>query len=278
MLETTSLVQSTLSKGLDMLRLPSRERPAAGMERARPVQGPYHALMSDLESVSFVPIRALHERHRARIAAHLRALDEHDRYLRFGYVTSDEQIDSYVAKLDFKRDEIFGIFNRKLTLIAMAHLAYSSDPDNPNCAEFGVSVAKDARGKRLGTRLFERAITSARAEGVDMLFIHALAENTAMIKIAQRAGALIENFGGETEAFVQLPPANLETRVEDVMEDGIGAVDYRLKLRAKQFSEFLSIARREWRDMRQTLLASETPDETSPSQDDRAPSSPEKPL
>ncbi|HSH90420.1 MAG TPA: GNAT family N-acetyltransferase, partial [Ramlibacter sp.] len=32
-----------------------------------------------------VPIRSLGPSHRDRIAAHLLALDEHDRYLRFGY-------------------------------------------------------------------------------------------------------------------------------------------------------------------------------------------------
>ena len=36
--------------------------------------------------------------------------------------------------------------------------------------------------------MFERAVIHARNEGVDLLFIHALSENTAMLKIARRAG------------------------------------------------------------------------------------------
>ena len=39
-----------------------------------------------------VPIRSLGPSHRERIATHLLALDEHDRYLRFGYAANDEQI------------------------------------------------------------------------------------------------------------------------------------------------------------------------------------------
>jgi hypothetical protein len=55
---------------------------------------------------------------------HLLALPPPDRYLRFGYAASDEQIGRYVDQLNFERDELFGIFNRKLELIAMAHLAF----------------------------------------------------------------------------------------------------------------------------------------------------------
>jgi hypothetical protein len=67
-----------------------------------------------------VPIRSLGPSHSERIAEHLRSLPPADRYLRFGYAASDEQIQRYVAGLNFERDEIFGIYNRRLELIAMA--------------------------------------------------------------------------------------------------------------------------------------------------------------
>jgi RimJ/RimL family protein N-acetyltransferase len=191
-----------------------------------------------------VPIRALNSRHRRRIAEHVIALPESDRYLRFGYIATDEQVHKYVDGLNFKRDEIYGIFNRRLQLIAMAHLAILSDPQNPNCAEFGVSVSADARGKGLGTRLFERAILHARSENIDMIFIHALSENAAMLKIARKAGAVVESFGGEVEAHLQLLKQDFTDRVEsamkDAVEDGLGELDFRLKLRALQFWEFLA--------------------------------------
>src|SRR6218665_3946602 len=73
---------------------------------------------------SWVPIRSLARRHRRRIKEHLLSLSERDRYLRFGYPASDEQIGRYAMGLDFERDEVLGIFNRRLELVAMAHLAY----------------------------------------------------------------------------------------------------------------------------------------------------------
>jgi RimJ/RimL family protein N-acetyltransferase len=187
-----------------------------------------------------VPIRSIGPSHRDRIEHHLLELDEHDRYLRFGYAANDEQIRRYVHGLDFDRDEIFGVYNRKLELIAMAHLAFSHDPATLSCAEFGVSVSKKARGRHYGSRLFERAVMHARNEGVDMLFIHALSENTAMLKIARHAGAVLERAGSETDAYLRLPPATIDSRVSEMVEQQFALTDYRFKKQAKSFWDFLT--------------------------------------
>ncbi|AMO23514.1 GNAT family N-acetyltransferase [Ramlibacter tataouinensis] len=200
--------------------------------------------MTDLQahkpSLVVVPIRSLGPGHRTRIASHLKALDDEDRYLRFGFAANDEQIDRYVHGLDFERDDIFGVYNRKLELIAVAHLAFSQDASMLNCAEFGVSVLKKARGRGLGARLWDRAVMHARNEGVDLIFIHALSENTAMLKIARNAGARLEREGSETDAYLRLPPANLDSRIAELVEEQMAQTDYRLKLQARNFREFLA--------------------------------------
>ncbi|OSZ63868.1 GNAT family N-acetyltransferase [Hydrogenophaga sp. IBVHS2] len=192
-------------------------------------------------SSTVVPIRSLTRDHLADIEQHLLALEPHDRYLRFGYAANDEQIRRYVAQLNFERDELFGIFNRKLQLIAMAHLAFSVDPQLTTCAEFGVSVSKAARGRGYGGRLFERAATKARNEGVSQLFIHALSENTAMLKIARNAGAVIERAGSESEAHLWLPPADFDSRVTELVDEQVARTDYHLKAQARQFWSVLSV-------------------------------------
>jgi GNAT superfamily N-acetyltransferase len=191
---------------------------------------------------SWVPIRSLAPRHRPRIIAHLLQLSERDRYLRFGYAANDEQIAKYVDTLDFGRDELFGIFNRRLELIAMAHLAYAAaGADEPprSRAEFGVSVLEKARGRGYGARLFEHAMLHARNRGVDTLFIHALSENTGMLKIARAAGATVERNGSETEAWLKLPPENLLTRFGELMETQAAEFDYRLKAQAQRVNAIL---------------------------------------
>jgi RimJ/RimL family protein N-acetyltransferase len=188
-----------------------------------------------------VPIRSLDPGHRPAITTHLLALGPSDRYLRFGYLASDEQIRRYIETLDFDRDEIFGIYNRKIELIGMAHLAFSTDPQLKSCAEFGVSVSAKVRGRGYGTQLFGRALTHARNEGVAMMFIHALSENTAMLKIARKAGATVRRDGTESEAYLLVPTADLESRVSELFDDRVAQTDYHFKRQARQFWAFLGV-------------------------------------
>ena len=184
---------------------------------------------------SWVPIRSLGPRHRDRIAAHLLSLEETDRYLRFGYPATDAQISRYVDTLDFDQDEVFGIFNRRLELIAMAHLAHPSTPAEGargTMAEFGVSVMRKVRGRGFGARLFEHSVLHARNRGVQTLFIHALSENTAMLKIARNAGATVERDGSESDAWLRLPPDTFVSHVEEMMGEQAAEFDYQLKRHA----------------------------------------------
>ena len=230
MTEKKAFLKASLGPGKDYLRAPTDRQPTA------PAQEKPSPLM--------VPIRSLGANHRERIATHLLALSEHDRYLRFGYLANDEQIQRYVDSLKFERDEIFGIYNRKLELLAMAHLAYSPDKNCESCAEFGVSVNKSARGRGYGARLFDRAAMHARNDSVDLMFIHALSENTAMLKIARNAGATVERDGSESEAYLRLTPATFDTRMTEMLEEQLAQADYRIKVQAKHFWEFLASAQR----------------------------------
>ena len=184
----------------------------------------------------WVPIRSLYERHRARILAHLLALSESDRYSRFGYAASDAQLAHYTDLIDFSHDEVFGIFNRRLELIAMAHLALlpSATQPVPSEAEFGVSVLPKARGRGYGARLFDHAVLHARNRQVDTLLIHALSENTAMLRIARKSGATIDRDGGEAQARLRLPPDNLMSHVDQLIEGQAAELDYRFKVHAQR--------------------------------------------
>ena len=188
----------------------------------------------------WLPVRSLAQRHRPRILSHLLALKDADRYLRFGYAASDSQIGRYVDGIDFVHDEVFGIFNRRLELVALSHLAVLSPvAGQPRAAEFGVSVVDKARGRGFGARLFEHAVLHARNRGVSTLVIHALSENTAMLKIARRAGAVVERMGSEAEARLKLPPEDLLSNVEQLLGEQVGEIDYRLKLHARQVGSLL---------------------------------------
>jgi RimJ/RimL family protein N-acetyltransferase len=189
--------------------------------------------------MKWVPVRILSLKHRPRIIGHLKSLAPQDRYLRFGYTATDEQIENYVNKMNFARDDIYGVFNRRLEIVAMAHLAFSVDPEWATCAEFGVSVDFQMRGKGLGARLFDRAVVHARNQGVGLLFIHALSENTAMLKIARKSGAKVVRDGSESDAYLSLPVADMDSQVNEFIEESMAEVDFQIKARAKQFSQVL---------------------------------------
>ena len=191
----------------------------------------------------WIPIRSLSPRHRPRIATHLLALPVSDRYLRFGHVPTDAQIGRYVDLIDFECDEVFGVFNRRLELIALAHLAYEPGVDTQPAtgAEFGVSVAVRARGRGYGARLFDHAVLRARNRGVDTIVIHALSENVAMLKIVRNAGARIERSGGDSEAHLKLPPENFASIMAGMVEQQLGELDYQFKQGARHMDTLLDI-------------------------------------
>ncbi|MFM2111817.1 MAG: hypothetical protein RLZZ271_477 [Pseudomonadota bacterium] len=187
-----------------------------------------------------VPIRTLTSWHKRAMIQHLKSLDAQDRYMRFGYAASDAQIERYVTGIDFKRDDVFGIYNRRLQLIAWAHLARSEDEQHNACGEFGVSVLAKARGRGYGARLFDRAVMHARNHGVKVLYIHALSENSAMLKIARNAGARVERDGSESNAWLMLPPGDVNALVSEMLDEQIAQTDYWFKSQAHGFRHWIA--------------------------------------
>lgn len=195
-------------------------------------------------AVPWLPVRSLAQHHRPRILSHLLALEEHDRYLRFGYAAGNVQIGRYVEQLDFDRDEVFGVYNRQLDLVAMAHLASLGDEAaKPTSAEFGVSVAPHLRGRGIGARLFQSACLHARNRGIDTLIVHALTENMPMLKIARAAGAVLEHEGPDATARLRLPREDLSSHLSQLVEDQAGELDYGFKTHALRVDRLLQAVR-----------------------------------
>ena len=146
---------------------------------AAPSSGPPNA--PSASAPAWIPIRSLSSGHRDEALAHLLALPERDRYLRFGQPATDHQIERYVQTLDFGRDEVFGIFNRKLDLLAMAHLAFAGQGAGGPGAEFGVSVLPHARGRGLYRALLQHRLQQAHRAGQAAAVIQANDETSGPI-------------------------------------------------------------------------------------------------
>jgi RimJ/RimL family protein N-acetyltransferase len=185
-----------------------------------------------------VLVKALGERDRRRVLRHFLALDRDDRLLRFGSMLQDEQVAAYVAKLDFAKDIVFGVYNRVFQLVGVGHLAFTSKEAHPDSinytdkekvAEFGVSVSKSARGQGVGTRLFERAAVHCRNSDVDTLYMQCLSSNRTMMHIAKKAGMEIQREYGEADAHLHLPPPSPASVLAEALDEQFAKIDYTVK-------------------------------------------------
>lgn len=186
-----------------------------------------------------IPIKQLGERDRNRVLRHFLALGERDRLLRFGNKLGDEQVAAYVERLDFRRDTVYGVYNRLFRLVGVAHLAFaprqqgSAATDKEMIAEFGVSVLEQARGKGIGSRLFERAAIHCRNNDVDTLYMHYLTANKAIMHIAKKAGMEVHREHGESEAYLRLLPPSPGSVLKEALEEQIAYFDYAMKAQAR---------------------------------------------
>ena len=197
-----------------------------------------HLPSSPYTAGQVVPVRELHAGYRQEILNHLLQLNDEDRRLRFGTQTPDEVIRHYVDGLDFNKDAIFGVFDLNLNLVAMAHLAYLPERKGQTRAvEFGVSVLPEGRSQGLGTALLQRSAVHSRNTSVETLYVHCLANNKAMMHLAQKAGMTVEYAYGDADACLKLPPANPATIVEEAANEQWAGMDYALKENLKRSNE-----------------------------------------
>jgi GNAT superfamily N-acetyltransferase len=193
--------------------------------------------IADASGKPLILVKELSPRARRHLLRHFLALEEKDRLLRFGSKLSDELVTRYVEQLNFSRDTIFGVYDRKLRLLGVGHLAFapreasrvSGATIKARVAEFGVSVAAAARGMGVGTKLFERGAMRCRNADVDTLYMHCLSSNKVMMHIATKAGMEIHRDYGEADAYLKLKPANSVTVFQEAMEEQVAMLDYIVK-------------------------------------------------
>ncbi|CAN7660977.1 GNAT family N-acetyltransferase [Caballeronia sp. LjRoot29] len=184
-----------------------------------------------------VLVRELSSSDRERLLTHFLALDEDDRLLRFGQIVPDHVIENYVGNIDFSRDTVFGVFDEQLNVVGVGHLAYLPAEGDKRTAEFGVSVLESARGRGVGSRLFERAAIRSRNTHVSMLYMHCLSRNSTMMHIAKKSGMKIEYAYGEADAYLSLTPADQGSILTEMLQEQAAVFDYAVKRQARRASQ-----------------------------------------
>ena len=171
-----------------------------------------------------IHVRELSRLEQPLLEPHFLALGGEDRRLRFGASLNDAAVRAYVARIDFERDAVFGVYDDELRLIGAAHVARSDGH-----AELGVSVLPGHRGRGIGGALLLRAHLRARNWGVRALFMHCLTENAAMMHLARKQAMQIVAEWGEADAWLKLLPADASSHFGEVFAQRVALFDYALK-------------------------------------------------
>ena len=175
-------------------------------------------------------VKQLSGRERRKLTAHFLSLPPEDIYLRFGHALSAAAKSDYVEYIDFERDAVFGVYGNNLELIGVAHLAPTGET-----AELGISVLRGHRGRGVGAAIFSRAIAHARNLNLDSFFVHFLAENLVMRRLARKLGLISVTRGADSDASIALPPGNAGTLWSEWLDDAIALYDYSLKSQVQLF-------------------------------------------
>jgi hypothetical protein len=98
-------------------------------------------------------------------------------------------------------------------------------------------VLESARGRGVGSRLFERAAIHSRNTQVSTLYMHCLSRNSTMMHIAKKSGMKIEYAYGEADAYLSLPPADQRSIMTEMVQEQAAVIDYAVKRQARRASQ-----------------------------------------
>lgn len=132
---------------------------------------------------------------RARIRAHLLALDLADRALRFGVASDADAVARYVDAIDFDGASVLGAVAPDASLIGLAHVALDGA-----VADLGISVSSGQRQRGVARALAGAALREAERLGAREFRFDSTATNRGMRRLAQQLGMQVTADGTEMAA------------------------------------------------------------------------------
>lgn len=153
---------------------------------------------------------------------HLKSLDAESKYLRFGYVISDEIIDQLCNRFeaDADRNILFCIENDNLDFVAIGHIALQDE------MELAFSVLKECQGNGLGNQLFKRVIQWCRTHNQLKGNMVCLSSNRVIRHLCTKYGIHMVNDHGETLASIELDHPDLATFFTEATDSNLAVIDY----------------------------------------------------
>ncbi|MBS0375887.1 MAG: GNAT family N-acetyltransferase [Proteobacteria bacterium] len=129
---------------------------------------------------------------------------------------------------------MLGVYADDLELLGVAHLCPEAE-----VVELGISVLAHARRRGLGTLLMRRALGHARMVGAERLFMHCLAENGDLMRLARAARAEISFHHDEADGYIHVPPLTPIGAAFELAEEQLGVLDYAFKAQRQMWRHAL---------------------------------------
>ena len=141
--------------------------------------------------------------HLGEYAKHLKNLNEHDRYTRFGYAAGPAAIDQMILNMLYNpaQHHVF-TYRTDDRIVGFGHLAQEGAE-----WELAVSVDTDYQGQGVANELMDYMIAWGKTHGVHVVYMHCITENQKIQHLARKHGLkTFERSGHELSAHVELPP------------------------------------------------------------------------
>ena len=187
-----------------------------------------------------IPRKLMYESDKGKLFDHfLVDIVEHDRYLRFGYNASNENVQAYLegALKGFGKSDMWFVIESEGQFVGTVHVALMPN----DVAELGFTVSPEYRSQGLGQDLFIRGSTWAMMKGAKTLYTQCLSENQVMQHIAKKNGMTVVTVGvGEKEATVKATKGIIRAFYDDNMFDNLSFVDMAIN---KQYDLYKTILR-----------------------------------
>ena len=170
-----------------------------------------------------MPIQHSKTEHLAAYADHLKQLNDHDRYTRFGYNAQSTHIDQLILDILYNPNNhhIFTYFKDD-HVVGFGHLAREGDD-----WELAVSVETDYQGTGIADALMAHMIAWGKTHGVQVVYMHCITDNKKIQHLARKHGLrAIDRNNSDITARVELPkPTVLDYTSSLVQEQNELATD-----------------------------------------------------
>ena len=187
-----------------------------------------------------IPRKFLYESDKGKLYDHfLVDIIDHDRYLRFGYNPTNENVTKYLdsAFEDFGKTNMWFIVEEGCNIVASCHVAFNR---KSKTAELGLTVSPDYRNQKIGQELFIRGITWARMKGAETIFMHCLSENMPVQHIARKGGMTVVTIDpSEKESFITVKKNQVVAGFEDVIFEQMAVYDMIVRNQKWFFEKFM---------------------------------------